>query len=127
MDPSEEAITEETQLDEVDIPTLHIEESERRAKWRAVRQRIRVAIRRLHTQFGHCPKKVLVNLLRTAKIDKSYIDAANFHRCCRNVHTVSLPERYSFNHALGIDVFECLDASVSGFELSVFRNVFSAD
>ena len=135
MDPSEEAITEETQLDEVDIPGLHIEESERRAKWRAVRQRIRVAIRRLHTQFGHCPKKVLVNLLRTAKIDKSYIDAANFHRCnqCedaqprRNVHTVSLPERYSFNHALGIDVFECLDASVSGFELSVFRNVFSAD
>ena len=76
MDPSEEAITEETQLDEVDIPGLHIEESERRAKWRAVRQRIRVAIRRLHTQFGHCPKKVLVNLLRTAKIDKSSETAA---------------------------------------------------
>ena len=118
MDPSEEAITEETQLDEVDIPGLPLEESERRAKWRAVPQRIRVAIRRLHRQFGHCPKKVLINLLRTAKIDKSYIDAANFHRCnhCedaqprRNAHTVSLPERYSFNHALGIDVFESLDA-----------------
>ena len=79
------------------------------------------AIRRLHRQFGHCPKKVSINLLRTAKIDKSYIDAANFHRCnqCedaqprRNAHTVSLPERYSFNHAnhaLGIDVFESLDA-----------------
>ena len=118
MDPSEEAITEETQLDEVDIPGLPLEESERRAKWRAVPQRIRVAIRRPHRQFGHCPKKVLINLLPTAKIDKSYIDAANFHRCnqCedaqprRNAHTVSLPERYSFNHALGIDVFESLDA-----------------
>ena len=118
MDPSEETIIEETQLDEVDIPGLPLEESERRAKWRAVPQRIRVAIRRLHRQFGHCPKKVLINLLRTAKIDKSYIDAANFHRCnqCedaqprRNAHTVSLPERYSFNHALGIDVFESLDA-----------------
>ena len=83
-------------------------------------ERIRVGIRRLHRQFGHCPKKVLIliNLLRTAKIDKGYIDAANFHRCnhCedaqprRNAHTVSLPERYSFNHALGIDVFESLDA-----------------
>ena len=58
MDPSEETIIEETQLDEVDIPGLPLEESERRAKWRAVPQRIRVAIRRLHRQFGHCPKKV---------------------------------------------------------------------
>ena len=81
MDPSEEAITEETQLDEIDLPGLLLEESERRAKWRAVPQRIRVAIRRLHRQFGHCPKKVLINLLRTAKIDKAYVDAARFHRC----------------------------------------------
>ena len=36
MDPSEETIIEETQLDEVDIPGLPLEESERRAKWRAV-------------------------------------------------------------------------------------------
>ena len=43
MDPSEEAITEETQLDEVNVPGLPLEESERRAKWRAVPQRIRVA------------------------------------------------------------------------------------
>ena len=128
MDPSEEAITEETQLDEVDIPGLPVEESERRAKWRAVPQRIRVAIRRLHRQFGHCPKKVLVNLLRTAKVDKSYIDAANFHRCnqCedaqprRNAHTVSLQERYSFSHALGVDVFECLDASGTKYQVMNF-------
>ena len=118
MDPSEDAITEETQLDEVDVPGLPQEESERRAKWRAVPQRIRVAIRRLHHQFGHCPRKVLINLRRTAKIDKAYVDASRFHRCneCedskppRNAHAVSMPERYSFNHALGIDVFECLDA-----------------
>ena len=32
MDPSEEAITEETQLDEVDLPGLPLEESERRKK-----------------------------------------------------------------------------------------------
>ena len=108
MDPSEEAITEETQLDEVDLPELSLEESERRAKWRAVPQPIRVAIRRLHRQFGRCPKKVLINLLRTAKIDNAYIGAARFRRCneCeetkprRNAHAVSMPERYSFNHAL---------------------------
>ena len=124
MDPSE-AITEETKLDEVNIPGLPLEESERRAKWRAVPQRIRVAIRRLHRQFGHCPKKVLVKVLRTAKIDKSYIDAANFHRCnqCedaqprRHAHTVSLPDRYSFNHALGVDVFECLDAGGTKYQV----------
>ena len=116
MDPSEEAITEETQLDEVDLPGLPLEESERRAKWRAVPQRIRVAIRRLHRQSGHCPRKVLINLLRTAKIDKAYVDAARFHRCneCedarprRNAHAVSLPERYSFNHALGCLRHRCL-------------------
>ena len=37
-----------------------LEQKRRRAKWRAVPQRIRVAIRRPHRQFGHCPKKVLL-------------------------------------------------------------------
>ena len=70
MESSQEATAKETQLDEVDIPGLPLEESERRAKWRAVPQRIRVPIRRLRRQFGHCPKKVLVNLLTTAKSTK---------------------------------------------------------
>ena len=125
MDPSEEAMNEETQLDEVDIPGLPLEESERRAKWRAVPSASASQFDAFTGNFGHCPKKVLVNLLRTAKIDKSYIDAAIFHRCnqCedaqprRNAHTVSLPERYSFNHALGVDVFECLDASGTKFQV----------
>ena len=77
-------------------------------------QRIRLAIRRLHRQFGHCPKKVLTNLLRAAKIDESYIEAAKLHRCSecedaqprRNARTVSLPEWYTINRALGIDVLD---------------------
>ena len=119
MDPPEEAITEETQLDEVNVPGLPLEESERRAKWRAVPQRIRVAdpgfIVSLVIALG---RFFFFNLLRTAKIDKAYVDAARFHRCngCedakprRSAHAVFMPERYSFNHALGVDVFECLDA-----------------
>ena len=43
--------------------------------------------------------KVLINLLRAAKIDKTYSDAARFHRCTdcedaqprRNAHIVPLP------------------------------------
>ena len=112
------AIQQETELDEVDIPNLPIKEAERRAGWRRLPQKVRTAIRRLHRQFGHVPQKALLNLLRSARVSKQYIDAVKYFRCIeceesaprRTGHKTSLPNRYEFNYALGIDVLEILDA-----------------
>ena len=104
MDVSEDAIQQETELDEVDIPNLPIKEAERRAGWRRLPQKVRVAIRRLHRQFGHVPQKVLLNLLRSARVSKECIDAVKYFRCIgceetaprRTGHKMSLPNRYEF-------------------------------
>ena len=76
MDVSEDAIQQETELDGVDIPNLPIKEAERRAGWRKLPQKVRIAIRRLHKQFGHVPQQVLLNLLRSARVSKEYLDAS---------------------------------------------------
>ena len=125
MDPSESAIAEETQLDEVNVPGLPLEESERRAKMESRPTADSRCDPTPSRTVWSLPKMVLVNLLRTAKIDKTYVDAARFHRCneCedaqprRNTHTVSMPEWCSFNHALGVDVFECLDAQGTKYQI----------
>ena len=114
MDVSEDAIQQETELDDVDIPNLPIKEAERRAGWRRLPQKVRIAIRRLHRQFGHVPQKVLLNLLRSARVSKQYIDAVKYFRCIeceesaprRTGHKTSLLNRYEFNYALGIDVLD---------------------
>ena len=118
MDVSEGAIQQETELDGVDIPNLHIKEAERRTGWRKLPRKVRIAIRRLHKQFGHVPHKVLLNLERSARVSKEYLDAVKYFRCIeceetaprRTGHKTSMPNRYEFNYALGIDVLEILDA-----------------
>ena len=125
MDPGEEAIQEDLELDEAEVPNLPIQEAERRAGWKKLPQRIRVAIRRLHRQFGHAPRKVLMNLLRAAKVDPQYLEGLRYHRCIeceetkprRNAHTTSLPGAYVFNHTLGVDIFEILDASGTKYQV----------
>ena len=124
MDVSEDAVQQETELDEVDIPNLPIKEAERRAGWRRLPQKLRIAIRRLHRQFGHVPQKVLLNLLRSARVSKQYI-AVKYFRCIeceesaprRNGHKMSLPNRYEFNYALGIDVLEILDTDGAKYQV----------
>ena len=112
MDVSDDAIQQETELDEIDIPNLPIKEAERRAGWRRLPQKVRIAIRRLQRQSGHVPQKVLLNLLTSARVSKDYIDAVKYFRCIeceetaprRTGHKASLPNRDEFNYALGIDV-----------------------
>ena len=104
MDISEDAGQQETELDGVDIPNLPITEAARRAGWRKLRQKVRIAMRRLHKQFGHVPQKVLLNLLRSARVSKEYIDAVKYFRCIeceetaprRTDHKTSMPNRYEF-------------------------------
>ena len=122
MDVTEDAIQQETELDEVDIPNLPIKEAERRVGWRSLPQKVRIAIRRLHRQFGHVSQKVLLNLLRSARVSKQYIE---YFRCVeceesaprRTGHKTSLLNRYEFNYALGIDVREILDADGAKYQV----------
>ena len=86
---------------------------------------VRVAVKRLHRQFGHIQPKVLANLLRAARVDPEYIKGVKLLRCneCeesaprRAAHKVSLPEKFVFNHSVGIDVFELLDAEGTKFQV----------
>ena len=123
--PVEELISEETLVDEVDIPGLPADESERRRMWRKLPARVRIGVRRLHRQFGHVPKQTMIHLLRAAKVRKDFIDAVRIHRCetCeatsqkKATHKTALPNNYSFNHTVGIDVFEVHDISGDKFQV----------
>ena len=100
------------------MPGLPEDESKRRKAWCALPARIRIAARRLHRQSGHVPRNVMVNLLRSAKVDKQYIEAVKFHRCpaCEDTapktktHKTSMPYDFCFGAALGIDPLELKDS-----------------
>ena len=125
QDPVEDLTQEETLLDDVDIPGLPEDESERRRSWRKLPQRVRIAVRRLHRAFGHVPKSVMVNLVRAAKVSKEFVDAVKLHRCetCEKTsakkptHKVTLPSDYTFNHTLGIDVLELTDVTGQKYQV----------
>ena len=111
-------VAEQTFLDNVDVPGFPQDEAARRAGWRKLPQRVRVAVRRLHRQFGHVPNRVLTQILRASRASKDFINAVKLHRCTqcedsksrRSSHPVSMPERYSFHHTLGVDLIEIADA-----------------
>ena len=125
QDPVEDLTHEETLLDDVDIPGLPEDETERRRSWRKLPQRVRIAVRRLHRAFGHVPKSVMVNLVRAAKVSKEFVDAVKLHRCetCEKTsakkptHKVTLPSDYTFNHTLGIDVLELTDVTGQKYQV----------
>ena len=62
---------------------------------------------------------------RSARVSKQYIDAVKYFRCVeceenaprRTGHKTSLPNRYEFNYALGIDVLEILDADGAKYQV----------
>ena len=118
QDPAPQLVSEETFLDTVEVPGLPLEEAKRREAWKKLPQRVRIAVRRLRRQFGHCPRNVLISMLQAAKIDKRYIEACKLHRCMacettapkKGSHKTSLPYEYKFNHTLGIDILEVQDS-----------------
>ena len=123
--PVEELISKQTLIDEVEIPGLPQDEAERRRQWRKLPASARIAVRRLHRQFGHVPRQTMIHLLRAARVRSEFTDPVKLHRCptCeetshkRNAHKTALPHNYSFNHSLGIYVFEVVDMSGSKFQV----------
>ena len=77
----------------------------------------------------HSPKEALIRLLFAARAPQDYINAAENFRCqgCDNTkqkpqtHEVSPPRLRVFNHEVGIDVFEGLDAT--GKQISILNAV----
>ena len=116
-------------LDEIPLPNLPKDERERGEQWLKLPRATRIAVRRLHRQFGHVPNRVLVQILRASNAEADFIKAARTLRCegCDAVHPkpqtqkVTLPRSLSFNDSVGVDIFEVKDAN--GERYSVFSMV----
>ena len=67
----------------------------------------------------------MIHLLRAARVRSEFIEAVKLHRCTaceetsrkKPTHKTALPHNYPFNHSLGIDVFEIIDAGGSKFQV----------
>ena len=90
------------------------------ASWLRLLRRARAAIRRLLRNSRHLPREALVQMLRAARAPHDSVNAAKTFRCqgCDNTkprpqtHKV-LPLRpflLTFNHEVGVDVFEIVDS-----------------
>ena len=119
-DALEEADREADLLEQM---PLHPEsEKERLASWLRLSRRARVAIRRLHRNLRHLPTERLV---RAARAPRRYINDVKTFRCqgCDNAkpipqtHKVFPPRPYTFNHEVGVDVFEMVDSIFMRFSI----------
>ena len=106
-------------LEQFPFPGTPSNEAERRAAWRTIPQRVRVAIRRLHRSFGHLPNKILEQILKQARASKEFIEAARLYRCKVCLDTAPVPRHHpvtgdslypkEFNHTVGMDALEIKD------------------
>ena len=70
MNPVEELISEETLIDEVEIPGLPQDEAERRQQWRK------------HRQLGHVLRQMMIHLLRAVRSE--FTDKLNWWHLAPN-------------------------------------------
>ena len=111
--PLTPAENEQLMLDQLAIPGAPLDEAQRRAQWRALPTRTRIAIRRLHRQFGHPTPATLKNILKAGRASPELIEAARLVRCqaCEDTakpprdHPVGSHFNYELNSMLGFDVF----------------------
>ena len=116
-DALEEADREADLLEQMPLLGHPESKKERLAFWLRLPHRARVAMRRLHRNLRHLPKEALLQMLRAARAPQDYINAAKTFRCqgCDNTrprpqtHNVSPPRPYTFNHEVGVDVFQIVD------------------
>eukprot|EP00959_Pyramimonas_sp_CCMP1952_P113020 2362387-Pyramimonas_sp.AAC.1 len=68
-------------LEQFSLPGEPKQEGKRRKAWLQIPLSTRIAIRRLHRQFGNVPNRVLVQRLRISGVSSDYIEAAKNYRC----------------------------------------------
>ena len=67
MKEVEEAFDQgEEMLESLPLPNLPEDETSRREQWLRMPRAARISVRKLHRQFGHCPNRVLVEILRAS-------------------------------------------------------------
>ena len=110
------------------MPLLGFPESEkeRLTSWLRLPRRPRVAIRLLHRNLRHLQKEALVQRLRAARAPQDYINAAQSFRCQGYDNTEAETSKHTtchhldhqtFNHEVGVDVFEIVDSSGKRFSI----------
>jgi len=97
---------EELMLDQLALPGADMTEQKRRRLWRALPQRTRIAIRRLHRQFGHPAPSTLKNILKAGKASKELIEAARLVRCQSCEDTAPRPR----DHPVGNSNFQYMSS-----------------
>jgi len=71
----------------------------------------------MHREWGHMPKTVLKQILKTSKAPPEFVEAVENMRCdpCiisakpAQTSKVGPPKPYVFNHEVGVDVFDLHD------------------
>ena len=119
---------EEEMLESLPLPNLPKDEKSRREQWLRMPRAARIAVRKLHRQFGHCPNRVLVEILRASGAKADLIQAARLMRCQGCEHErpkpqtakVALPRTSQFNESVGIDIFEVKDKSGTRYSILSF-------
>ena len=120
---------EEEMLESIPLPNMPKDEKERREAWLKLPRKARLAVRKLHRQFGHCPPRTLVEILRASGAKPEYVQAARTMRCggCdthrpkAQTSKSALPRSYEFNVSLGIDIFEVKDSNLQRYSVSESR------
>ena len=105
-------------LEELPLPGMPIGEANRKRKWLKLPRNARLAIRRMHNEWGHKPKSVVKAILKAAQAPKEYVDAVDNLRCeacdatAPNPQTKKSapPKPYVFNHDVGVDLLDLHDA-----------------
>ena len=82
-EPSHQSIgdREREWLESLPLPGVPKTEALRRAAWRKLPQRVRVAIRRLHRQFNHPAPRTLQAILRAGGAAKEFVEASKLVKC----------------------------------------------
>ena len=106
-------------LDKLMIAGAPESEARRRELWRKLPQRTRIAIRRLHKQFGHPTPQTLKNILKAGKASPELQEAARLVRCQECEDTAQKPRNhpvgggssftYDFNEMISFDALEIRD------------------
>jgi hypothetical protein len=83
---------EQEMLEEIHLPGTPEHEKDRRRKWLTLPRPARAAIRRMHTQFGHCSEAPLYEILKAAKCPQEYLDSYKYFLCESCERTQHLPK-----------------------------------
>ena len=121
---------EELHLDQLALPGS-MDEQKRRALWRKLPQRTRIAIRRLHRQFSHPAPQTLRSILKAGRAPPELIEAARLVRCqaCEDSkpkprdHPVGNKFVFEFNACMGMDVAEARDHAGNKFSVLSFVDI----